>query len=91
MLIVLWYSDGILLTGYHIQGNAINGQYYASLINRLRAVILEKQCDQVSRCVVPLHDDVSVHKSNTANAVIHQVDFVELNHPAYSRDIAPAD
>jgi len=36
--------------------------------------------------VLLLHDNASVHKSN-----IVQAGFVELNHPAYSPDIAPSD
>ena len=32
-----------------------------------------------------------VHKSNVAQAAIRQTSFTELNHPAYSPDIAPTD
>jgi [histone H3]-lysine36 N-dimethyltransferase SETMAR len=38
-----------------------------------------------------LHDNAPVHKSNIVQAAIRQVGFVELNHPAYSPDIAPTD
>ena len=38
-----------------------------------------------------LHDNVLVHKSNIVQAAIRQTGLVELNHPAYSPDIAPSD
>ena len=91
MMTIFWDSDGVLLTDYLTQGNTINGQYYASLIERLRSVILEKRRGKVSKGVLLLHDNASVHKSKVAQAAIHQAGFAELNHPAYSPDIAPTD
>ena len=38
-----------------------------------------------------LHDNAPVHKSNIVQAAIRQAGFVELNHPAYSPDIASTD
>ncbi len=32
-----------------------------------------------------------VHKSRVAQAAIHKASFEELNHPAYSPDVAPSD
>lgn len=49
MLTVFWDRDGILLTDYRTQENTINGQYYASLIERLRSAILEKRRGKISR------------------------------------------
>ena len=61
------------------------------LFERQRSVILEKQRGEVSCGVLLLHDNTLIHKSNIVQAVIRQVCFIELNHPAYSPDIAPID
>ena len=91
MMTIFWDRDGVLLTDYLTQGNTINGLYYASLIERLRSAILEKRRGKVSRGVLLLHDNAPVHKSNVVQAAIRQAGFAELNHPAYSPDIAPTD
>jgi histone-lysine N-methyltransferase SETMAR len=91
MMIVFWDKDGVLLTDYLPRGITINGPYYASMIERLRSAILEKRRGKVSRGVLLLHDNASVHKSKVVQAVIRQSAFIELNHPAYSPDIAPSD
>jgi histone-lysine N-methyltransferase SETMAR len=91
LMTIFWDRDGILLTDYLTQGNTINGQYYASLIEQLRCVILEKRRGKVSGGVLLLHDNAPVHKSNVVQAAIRKAGFAELNHPAYSPDIAPTD
>ena len=57
MMIIFWDKDGVLLTEYLSRGTTINGPYYASTIERLHFVILEKQRDKVSRAVLLLHDN----------------------------------
>lgn len=91
MMTIFWDKDGILLTDYLAHGSTINGQYYASLIERLRRAILEKRRGKINHGVLLLHDNAPVHKSNIVQAAIRQAGFVELNHPAYSPDIAPTD
>ncbi len=91
MMVIFWDKDGVLLTEYLQRGTTINGPYYASIIERLRSVILEKRRGKVNRGVLLLHDNAPVHKSNIVQAAIRQAGFVELNHPAYSPDIAPSD
>ena len=88
MMIVFWDKDGVLLTEYLPRGSTINGPCYASIIERLRSVIMEKGRGKVSHGVLLLHDNAPIHKCNIAQAAIRQVDFIELNHPAYSPDIA---
>ena len=59
-----WYSvinDGVLLTEYLPRGTTINGLYYASMIERLRSVIVEKGRGKVSGGVVLLHDNALIH------------------------------
>ena len=91
MMTIFWDNEGILLMDYLSHGDTISGQYYASLIDRLRSAVLEKRRGKFSRGVLLLHDNAPVHKSNIAQAAIRRVGFTELNHPAYSPDIAPSD
>ena len=90
MMIIFWGKNGVLLTDYLPRRTTINGPYYASIIERLRPVILEKRRGKVSRGVL-LHDNAPIHKCNIVQATIRQAGFIELNHPAYSPVIAPSD
>ena len=42
MMMIFWNKDGVLLTEYLPRGSTINGPCYASIIERLRSVIVEK-------------------------------------------------
>ena len=90
MMIIFWDKDGVLLTEYLPCGTMLNGSYYASIIERLRSVILEKRRGKVSRGVL-LHDNAPTHKCKIVQVAIRQVGFIEFNHPAYSLDIAPTN
>ena len=73
---------------YRPHGTTINGLCYASIIERLRSVIVEKRRSNVSHGVLLLHDNAPIHKCNIVQTAIRQAGFFELNHPAYSPDIA---
>ena len=91
MMIIFWDKGGVLLTEHLPHGTAINGPNYASIIGRLRSVIVERERGQVSRVVLLLHDNAPIHKCKIVQAAIRQAGFIELNHPAYSLDIAPTN
>ena len=91
MMIIFWDKDDVLLTEYLPRGTKINGPCYASIIERLRSVIVEKGRGKVSRGVLLLHDNAPIHKCNFVQAAIRQVSFIELNHPIHSVDIAPTN
>jgi len=38
-----------------------------------------------------LHDNAPVHKSTVAQKAVRDCGFVQLDHPAYSPDLAPSD
>ena len=42
MMIIFWDKDGVLLTEYLPRGATINGLSDASIVERLRSVIVEK-------------------------------------------------
>lgn len=79
-LIIFWGKCGILFIDYLPRGTTVNGSYYASTFERLRSAILEKRRGKVSRGLLLLHDNPSVHKCNIVQAAIQQTGFVKLNH-----------
>ena len=87
MMIIFWAKDGVLLTEYLPRGTTIHSPCYASIIERLRSVIVEKERGKVSHGVLLLHDNAPIDKCNIVQAAIRQAGFIELNHP----DIAPSD
>ena len=88
MMVIFWDKDGVLLTEYLSRGTTINGPCYALIIERLRSVIVEKRHSKVSREVLLLHDNATIDKCNIVQSAVRQAGFIELNHPAYSPDIA---
>ena len=79
MMIIFWDKDGVLLTEYLLRGTTITSPCYASIIERLRSVIVEKGCSKVSHEVLLLHDNASIDKCKIVPAAIRQAGFVELN------------
>ena len=91
MMIIFWDKDGVLRTEYLLCGTTINDPFYASIIERLYSVIVEKGGGKVSRGVVLLHDNAPIDNCNIVQATIRQASFIELNDCAYSPDIALFD
>ena len=89
MMMIFWDKDGVLLIEYLSRGTTINGSCYASIIERLRSVIVKKGRGKVSHGVLLLHDNAPIHKCNIVQAANRQAGFFELNHCAYSLGIAP--
>ena len=91
MMITFWDKDGVLLTEYVPRGTTLNGPCCASIIEQLRSVIVEKGRGKVSHGVLLLHDNAPIQKCKIVQATIRLAGFIELNHPAYSPDIASSD
>ena len=91
MMIIFWDKDGVLLTEHLPHGTTIKGSCYASIIERLRSVIVKKGHGKISRGVLLLHDNAPIHKCRIVQTAIRQAGFIELNYQAYSPDIAPSD
>ena len=88
MMVIFWDKHNIRLSEYLPRETTINGSYYAPVIERLHSVVLEKR---PGKAMLLLHVNASVHKCNIVQTAIRKDGFVELNHPAYSPDIAPSD
>jgi len=84
-------SKGLLLIDYLPPKTTMNGQYYASLLLKLRDAIQEKRRGMLMRGVWLLHDNAPIHKSMIAQQAVRDCGFVQLDHPAYCPDLAPSD
>ena len=91
VMVISWDKYGILLTEYLPRGTTISGPYYGSIIERLRCVIAEKRRGKVSDGVLLLHDNAPIDKCKIVRTATRKAGFIELNHAAYSADIAPSD
>ena len=87
-MIIFWDCEGV---DFLPRDTTINGQYYASLLHRLRSSILEKHRRKLMRGVLLFHDNAPVHKSNITRTAIQCTGFTESNHRACSPDLAPSD
>uniref|UniRef100_H2ZVK2 Mos1 transposase HTH domain-containing protein n=1 Tax=Latimeria chalumnae TaxID=7897 RepID=H2ZVK2_LATCH len=91
MASILWDAKGVLLTDYMPHKTRMTGEYYASLMQKLRQAIKEKRQGMLTKGVLLLHDNAPVHKARVAQAASHECGFEQLNHPPYSPDLAPGD
>jgi len=87
----VWDSKGLLLIDYLPPKTTMNGHYYASLLLKLRDAVKEKRRRMLTRGVWLLQDNAPMHKSMIAQEAVRDCGFVQLDHPAYSPDLAPSD
>ena len=88
---IFWHCEGVLLVDFLPRGTTINGLYYVSLLHRLRFSIQEKRQAKLKRGILLLHNNTPVHKFIIIQATIQYTSFTELNHSAYSPDIAASN
>ena len=88
MMVIFWEKSDILLSEYLPDGTTISSLYYAAIIERLSCAILEKRDGKVNDEVLLLHGNTLVDKCNIVHTAIRKGNFIELNDPVYSSDIA---
>lgn len=91
MATVFWDSHGIILIDYLQKGKTITGEYYASLLDKLKAEIARKRPHLKKKKVLFHQDNAPAHTSVIAMAKIYELHFELLDHPPYSPDLAPSD
>jgi [histone H3]-lysine36 N-dimethyltransferase SETMAR len=88
---IFWDSQGIIMIDFLRGGRTITGEYYATLMEKLRISIREKRRGKLSKGVIILHDNAPAHTSKIAVEKINALKFTTLAHPPYSPDLAPSD
>lgn len=88
---IFWDKDGIIFVDYLEHGKSITGEYYASLLTKLRAKIVESRRGKLTKGVLFLQDNAPAHKSLIALQKINEIGFEIVDHPPYSPDLAPSD
>jgi hypothetical protein len=72
-----WDCQGILLADFKDRNTSITGEYYASLIYKLKDAIKEKRRGKLSRGVRLLHDNKPVYTSVAVKVAIQCCGFQE--------------
>ncbi|GBP22242.1 Histone-lysine N-methyltransferase SETMAR [Eumeta japonica] len=91
MATIFWDSEGVLLIDYLLKGTTMNGQYYANLLAQAREAVVQKRRGKLSRGVLFLQDNASVHTPRVSRQALKDTGFSEIDHPPYSPDLAPSD
>ncbi|GBP54872.1 Histone-lysine N-methyltransferase SETMAR [Eumeta japonica] len=91
MATIFWDSEGVLLIDYLPKGTTMNGQYYANLLAQEREAVVQKRRGKLSRGVLFLQDNASVHTVRVSRQALKDTGFSEIDHPPYSPDLAPSD
>ncbi|GBP69330.1 Mariner Mos1 transposase [Eumeta japonica] len=56
-----------------------------------REAVVQKRRGKLSRGVLFLQDNASVHTARVSRQALKDTDFSEIDHPPYSPDLAPSD
>jgi histone-lysine N-methyltransferase SETMAR len=88
---VFWDQDGVLLIHYLPKGQAIDEEYYSSLLVQLKDILKEKFRGKVTKVFLFFHDNVPAHRELTTQKKLAYLGLQCLHHPPYSLDLAPSD
>ena len=91
MAVVFWDVKGIVHLEYMENGRTVTGNYYAQVLQRLRADIDDKRPGHGHLRTLLLQDNAPSHSSQVAMDAATQNRFEILEHPPYSPDLAPSD
>ncbi|GBP32114.1 Histone-lysine N-methyltransferase SETMAR [Eumeta japonica] len=88
---IFWDSEGVLLINYLSKGTTMNGQYYANSLAQAREAVVQKRRGKLSRGVLFLQDNASVHTARVSRQALKDTGFSEIDHPPCGLDLAPSD
>ncbi|GBP90881.1 Putative uncharacterized protein FLJ37770 [Eumeta japonica] len=75
MATIFWDSEGVLLIDYLPKGTTMNGQYYANLLAQTREAVVQKRRGKLSRGVLFLQDNASVHTARVSRQALKDTGF----------------
>ena len=79
------------MTDFLYPGKTTTGQYNVEPTFKLLNIIKQKQWQKLSLRSWTFSWQCTMHKSLVAQQVLRDCEFVQLNHPAYSLDLAPSN
>ncbi|GBP83936.1 Putative uncharacterized protein FLJ37770 [Eumeta japonica] len=75
MATIFWDSEGVLLIDYLPKRTTMNGQYYANLLAQAREAVVQKRRGKLSRGVLFLQDNASVHTARVSRQALKDTGF----------------
>ena len=83
--------DGIVLTDSLEHGSTVTGTYYADLVRKIRASLVEKRRGKLHRKVLFDQGNARAHTSLEELAAIRNAGFTQLHLPPCLPDLAASD
>ena len=77
MASVFWDSEAIIIIDFLPPGGTVNGQYYLSLLSKLRQKIKDKRRQKE----IILHDNATCHKCSAVTEFLDKNGWIPLKHP----------
>ncbi|GFT77637.1 uncharacterized protein TNCV_3146221 [Trichonephila clavipes] len=73
------------------QGTTINSGAYCATLRKFRRVLQNKPLGMLSKTVLLLHDNASLHTSRKTRELIESFGWEVLDYEPYSPNLAPSD
>ena len=90
MALVFWDSQGVIMIDYLEQGRTINSALLCRRVRPLHMEISRQRRVKLTRGVLLLQDNATVHTSQVAMTAVTEFGFEILPHQPYSLDMAPS-
>ena len=88
---IFWDCRGIVLIDYLSKGRTVTGDYYSKLLTRVNDKLRSSRPNLQRKTVLFHHDNASPHTCALTQAKMKELGFKNVEHPAYSPDLAPSD
>ena len=87
---VFWDRQGVPLVEFLLQGT-IKSAVCCETLKKLRRAIQSKRRGMLSATILLLHDNARSHSAAQTQDLITPFRWEQMDHPPYSRDLAPSD
>lgn len=91
MLIVFFYSEGIIRSEFVPKGTTVNAEYYKGFLKRLRDDVRRKRPEKWRNGFLLHHDNAPCHTSLLIRQFLADKNIPVCPQPPYSPDVAPSD
>ena len=90
MICVWWDWEGLLHWEMLEKNKTVEKDLYIAQLHRVNEALQQKRPNRRGQ-VILLHDNARPHVANAVKAVLQELKWEVLQHPAYSPDLAPTD